>query len=900
MSGLVSCTYMSQDSESKLSEQVLYQSEEYTVFSDRVTQGLYEAAALSPTSMISIYQNPANRQHSRGVMFKFSLNGKDNELPVGVNHFMVLYPKKGMASTPLIRFGETYEDTTAVPQDSFLEPNTRFRILLDMRPVLEAFNRQGYYEAYNGERISREDFRGVYVAGDAAPLNWDFHNLPHQEGVQLHDYDEDGIYETTLTLNEYRPENFTENRWELSKDVSSYPQYESPHILIDALYNLSLEETILNIRPDSTFMAGAEWNGVWTRDVSYSILLSLAAIEPEVSRNSLLKKVSRNRIIQDTGTGGSWPVSTDRTTWALAAWEIYKVSGDREWLQQAFEIIRNTVEDDLMVAYDSTTGLFMGESSFLDWREQTYPRWMESIDIYKSQNLGTNAVHYQTYHILSEMAEILGEPSSRYREIADKIKEGINQHLWVKDRGYYGQYLYGRHYLSLSPRAEGLGESLTVLFDIADGERKEKIVQNTPVVPYGIPSIYPQIPDIPPYHNNGIWPFVQAYWNWAAAKAGHEQALLQGMGALYRAAALFLTNKENMVAENGDYKGTEINSDRQLWSVAGNLAMVYRVLYGMEFEPEGLRLRPFVPTTFAGDRKLTGFRYRNAELDIQLSGWGKTIREVRLDGKPLDYQSMEKVSEEGVYIPGNLEGKHVLEISLGEQEIPARPFSLVPNHTSLKTPEVQLEENTLSWPPLEGAVQYQVWKNGQQIASTEENRYSLEEEAEYAEYQVAAVDAEGYISFLSEPVVVADPDQIRVWEMEDFAPKASQRYDGFEGSGFVAITKKENRHLELPLEVKEGGTYLIDFRYSNGSGPVNTDNKAAIRTLLKNDQPVSAVVFPQRGRDEWSNWGWSNAVEVELEEGKNQLSLVFESYNENMNQQVNRAMLDRVRLTKLH
>ena len=45
-----------------------------------------------------------------------------------------------------------------------------------------------------------------------------------------------------------------------------------------------------------------------------------------------------------------------------------------------------------------------------------------------------------------------------------------------------------------------------------------QVVANTPVYEYGIPSIFPQIPNIPPYHNNGIWPFVQAYWTLAAAK----------------------------------------------------------------------------------------------------------------------------------------------------------------------------------------------------------------------------------------------------------------------------------------------------------------------------------------------------------------------------------------------
>ncbi len=187
--------------------------------------------------------------------------------------------------------------------------------------------------------------------------------------------------------------------WKLEADVSSYPALHTDHVLIDALYNLSLDELRRDIRPDGAFMAGAKWDGVWTRDISYSILLALAAIEPETAKTSLLAKVARDRIIQDTGTGGSWPVSTDRMTWALAAWEIYQVTGDRAWLAKAFDVVRKSAADDEQIVFSKETGLAFGESSFLDWREQTYPRWMSPVDIYASHALGTNAVHYRTYRI---------------------------------------------------------------------------------------------------------------------------------------------------------------------------------------------------------------------------------------------------------------------------------------------------------------------------------------------------------------------------------------------------------------------------------------------------------------------------------------------------------------------
>jgi glycogen debranching enzyme len=300
----------------------------------------------------------------------------------------------------------------------------------------------------------------------------------------------------------------------------------------------------------------------------------MAYLQPQVAKNSLLRKVNKNgRIIQDTGTGGAWPCSTDRIIWAVAAWELYKATGDEDWLKQALQIIKNSLEDDYLVDYDKVTGLVKGESSFLDWREQTYPKWMQPVDIYESECLGTNAVHYQANMVLSEMSKILNDKtaSEKYRKVAERIKAGINKYLWIPEKGYYGQYLYGRNSKILSPRSEALGEALSVLFGIADAEKQKQVIAKTPVMDFGIPCIYPQIPNIPPYHNNAVWPFVQTYYGLAAAKAGNENAVMESIAAIYRPAALWITNKENFVASNGDFAGTQINSSNMLWSLSGVL-----------------------------------------------------------------------------------------------------------------------------------------------------------------------------------------------------------------------------------------------------------------------------------------------------------------------------------------
>jgi hypothetical protein len=189
-----------------------------------------------------------------------------------------------------------------------------------------------------------------------------------------------------------------------------------------------------------------------------------------------------------------------------------------------------------------------------------------------------------------------------------------------------GSNVYGRKYHYVSPKSEALGEALSVLFDVADENRRKSIFEKMPIVEYGPTCIFPQIKDIPPYHNNAIWPLVVSYWTWAASKAKNETAVQFGMDAVYRSASLFTTNKENMVADNGHFDGTEINSDRMLWSIAGNLAIVYRVMFGINLTENGLSLSPFVPEKFGGEKELKDFKYRSSSLDIIIHGFGSKYR----------------------------------------------------------------------------------------------------------------------------------------------------------------------------------------------------------------------------------------------------------------------------------
>lgn len=864
-------------------DNILYRSKAYTLYSDKVEQGTNVAHVLSEFDIISNYRSLAHENYSRLITFKFSINEKDNEKAPLADHWLIIGDEH---ESPVITFGE---DNSPVPVDpgTKLPVNYSYTFRLDMRNVLNQFKTQGYYETYNGTKIAESDFKNVFIAGGSEPLTWDFSNLEEQN-LALKDDDGDGIYEITLTLNPFNASKQIVNEWQLTEDISSKPHYTSDQPIVDALFNLSLEEALKNIEPDSTLRTGAEWGGVWTRDVSYSTLLAFAYHEPRVAMISLKRKVNRKRIVQDTGSGGAWPVSSDRTTWALAAWEIYKVTGDADWLAYAYEVIKNTLDDDYLTIKSDYTNMYKGESSFLDWREQTYPKWMSNKDIYVSENLGTNVVHYEAHKILADMAKLLDQSYKLYEDRADSIKQSINDYLWMDDKGYYAQYLYGRNYLIFSPRFEALGETLSILFDVADTDKAQSIISNSPVTDFGVTCIYPQIPGIPPYHNNAIWPFVQSYWNLAAAKVGNEDVLNHGLAAIYRAGAFFLSNYENFVAQNGDYVGTEINSNRMLWSMAGNLAMVHRVFIGMHFEFDGIRFQPVVPKAYRGHKKLTNFHYRKANLTIEVSGYGNKIASISLDGTPL----------KEAFLPGSITGNHNIKIVLSNNSMENRGIHLVENHFSTENPLAKIIDNKIVWNKLNGAVTYAVYFQDSMMKLVTDTSFLIPPKA-YGEYRVTALDSSGYESFSCEPLSYFNPEDVQIIEMENIVSKSIFTYTNYSGKGFVELSPAKNTKIPISVQVPEDSKYRIDFRYSNGTGPWNTDNNCAIRSLYVNNEYKGVVVMPQRGQEEWSDWGFTNSIVLSLKKGKNILTLSYEDWNTNMDGKINDAMLDYLRITKI-
>jgi len=182
-------------------DNVLYQSDEFTVYTDKVVQGNYEATVVSPTEIRSNYVSAASQQFSRLVKFKVSINEKDNEMLPGQDHWVLIGDEH---TSDIKTFGQN-DGAVPAKDPGFLPPNYEYTFRINMAPVLRQFAAQGYFEAFDGSKVAKADFKGFYLAGGSEPLTWDFVNLDEQ-GLKLTDEDNDSVYSIKLKLNPLNPE----------------------------------------------------------------------------------------------------------------------------------------------------------------------------------------------------------------------------------------------------------------------------------------------------------------------------------------------------------------------------------------------------------------------------------------------------------------------------------------------------------------------------------------------------------------------------------------------------------------------------------------------------------------------------------------------------------------------
>jgi hypothetical protein len=429
---------------------------------------------------------------------------------------------------------------------------------------------------------------------------------------------------------------------------------DSGHPAIDAAYDKANRDIAADI-VGGAFIAGKDWPTVWVRDASYAIDLACGSSYPEVSRDTIRSLASPEGVwAQDRAAHfGGWPNITDSIVGAVGVWATFLATADEELLRWGFGVTRNSLS--LAEREIFGDGLFRGCASFMESNSAYPPMYVfNGRAVGKTKALSTNVLYYRAYVLAGRMAQLLGEDPEPFQAKAERLRQTINERLWLPDRGYYAYYEdAGR---GKSTRMEGLGEALAVLWGVTDEVRADSVLRNTPTTAYGLPCLWPRhsawrlyLRRAEYYHNGMVWPFVQGYWAWAAASRGDVSRLDSELEKMARLAGCAATFHEFYRPSDGRPDG----SQRQLWSAAGYLAAVHKGLFGISAELDEIHFRPVVPARFSG-LTLHDWSHRHLTLEISIAGSGTHIASLELDGVP----------QPGHRIPATLTGRHRVAITV--------------------------------------------------------------------------------------------------------------------------------------------------------------------------------------------------------------------------------------------
>ena len=591
------------------------------------------------------------------------------------------------------------------------------------------------------------------------------------------------------------------------------PEYQSQQPLVDALYNMSVDYIVDAIDGSGHFaVSQSNYSRLYC-----SIFLSLAALKPHQSMATLRALVDRDSIIMQRE--GQWPVVSDHIGWATAAWEVYKTTGDRQWLAYSYHVIKKTLGINRAVLLDHRTGLIHGagytSAKPLGVRRMT---WMGYNDLFACMSLGNNILTAHAYWVLAAMGDELGIKSD-FPEEAQRFKDAINQHLWNEERGFYSSFLYGMAIPRQSPLTDNTSQAMCVLWNIADDDRAEYLISNTPVSDQGVNVSYPAANAIEPYFANSSWATTQALWNLACAMVGNENALRRGLGALYRAQALYQSRGIHMRDVEIDMLGTS----------ASNAAMILRILVGLSFSADGIEISPMVPAGMDGKKTFKGLNYRRAVLDFTVEGTGSDIATITIDGEAM----------ESPFLPADIEGHHHIAITLKQAD--HRPSQ----HATIQKGEIYLPLTpVISWSGDTGFIEdyvagtpYRLSVNGE-LSDINDSVFLLPKTDGLTEFSVE-IEGKHINGFMSRPLL-----HFGLTPQIAFLPKT----DG--DSAIINVT------------VARGGDYLIDVGY-HPTGSLD------VRRVTVNTHPMGTIVMASGVNTGEGELAYSNMVPVKLLKGQN-------------------------------
>lgn len=458
---------------------------------------------------------------------------------------------------------------------------------------------------------------------------------------------------------------------------------------INTAYRMAIANVVGNIalfqdgileQEASCILAGLGYDTPWTRDTAINVWNGMGLLTPEVAKNTLCSVLGKNQ----NGyfiDGQYW----DKIIWTVGAWAYYLYNGDKEFLALCYEAAQNTLAELEQTEFDKEHHLFRGPACYGDG-VSAYP------DIYADVNsasilgatwnkkeiccsvgvglpmmaLSTNCLYYAAYRLADCMAKESGKEAC-YQEKAIAMKKAIHKYFWKEDLGHFS-YLVDP--FGGSDAQEGLGSSFALLFDVANEYQKQRIIQNQTITPHGIPCVYPSFaryntPNGLGYgrHSGTVWPHVQGFWAHAMAKEKEVQKFDEEL--LFQTRNAIASNQfaEIYHPATGEVYGGRQEDDNvgirewvslphQTWSATAYLGNVIKDLVGLTFSPQGITFAP-AGSKLTKQIALKQLKYRNACLDITITGQGERVVSCKINGQ-----------ESEPFLPANAFGNYNIELKL--------------------------------------------------------------------------------------------------------------------------------------------------------------------------------------------------------------------------------------------
>ncbi|MDE5688889.1 MAG: hypothetical protein K2I18_09765 [Paramuribaculum sp.] len=607
------------------------------------------------------------------------------------------------------------------------------------------------------------------------------------------------------------------------------PVLSTSSSLVDAAYSLGVSATEALLSADS--VGAEEWFEIWQRG---------ALMDCERSRELLARAVSPGMTVDDAG----WPLRTTRGLWVLAALEVYRAGGSGEWLGFASEVARNILAADTAVILDRHTGLVRGYGAIGQCNAKQWPRWMDNVGKYECMTLLDNSIEAGACNALADMLHSLGDKDSTvWRSKASDIGNAVNTYLWQPDQRRYGEFLYAGVYPIASRIADNVAQPLAMLLGIPTDEMCSLILRNTPRLSVGMPDFYPSPAGTPPVSASGISPMLESLW----ALAGAHYSSGGNVDAAY---ASILRNV---------FAGSTVSFQ----AAAASSTVALRVFAGLTLKDDRLEFHPSVPHFLRHGLKLSGVKYRNSVLDINISGGGNRIAGFAVDG----------IESRAHFVDSALAGRHRVDIQLANNTFAGDEIAVANQEWTPGVPEIEWKADRKGViTDHSPGIMYYMYVNGALYDTFNSTTFTLPDAQAFERICVVPVSKSGLYGLSSSPHDYILSGSVKTVQAEDFAEGGTALVrDRRLSARFVETSEKCNPLIVIEATVASGGNYMFRLCYANGSAP----ERCAIRSLRINGKSAGAFVLPGRGDGWWLSTGYSNALNAPLRAGVNVIEIGY-------------------------